>query len=530
MLHAIQIILRDKFCLALLAAGVLLHLVLALSFHLSPDETHYALFAVNPQWSYFDHPPLSGWLQWPFAKIEAAVGGSDLLMRLLPMLCWCLAATGVATLAQTLFAATPYAGRAALMLWMLSPLAHLLGLALVPDTLLLPLLCGVMGLCWCLCNPAQQENLRLWAALGVVLGLCGLSKYTAVFIALGAALVLLLAHGPKLLRQPGCWLAVGIAALLITPVIAWNATHDWISFAYQSGHAAGKEPRQLVHVLRFVLVQVLAYGLLIAVGVGAHVGVVWRGRNLPGLQKYPSSGSAIAISPVVFCLCFGLPPLLVMAWLSSRGSSLPHWSATAWLALTPAAAAGCMALWQRLRGWLWTLGGFQALSVLVLAGLMLSGGVQQEEKADGAATSLPGQQPASAAFNPFADLYGWDAAARRARALAAQHGNPTLAVFNWTLDSRIAWYAKAPVKVVQRHLDQFGLWWGVLQPGENALIVDWSQMSFALPVGRTEFEQCELLEQQAVLRLGRQIAHFNFLLCSNWQGPKETALDRRFDR
>ena len=112
--------------------------------------------------------------------------------------------------------------------------------------------------------------------------------------------------------------------------------------------------------------------------------------------------------------------------------------------------------------------------------------------------------------------------------MAGQNGHPTLAVFNWTLDSRIAWYAKAPVKVVQRHLDQFGLWWGVLQPGENALVVDWSQMSFAPPVGPTQFEQCELLEQQPVQRWGRQIAHFNFLLCKNWQGPKETALDRRF--
>ena len=509
-----------------MAVGGVLHLALALSFHLSPDETHYALFAVNPQWSYFDHPPLSGWLQWPFAKLGDAVGGSDLLMRVVPMLCWWLAATGVAVLAQTLFPTVLHAGRAALVLWLLVPLAHLLGLALVPDTLLLPLLCGVMGLCWRLCSPAQRRNLRLWAALGVVLGFCGLSKYTAVFIALGAGLVLLLAHGPRLLRQPGCWLAVSIAALLITPVIAWNATHDWISFAYQSGHAAGNEPRQLIHVLRFVLVQVLAYGPLLVVGVWA----AWRGRSLSGLLQN-SSGASVNISPTVFCLCFGLPPLLVMAWLSSRGSSLPHWSATAWLALTPAAAAGCLALWQNKQRWrvcLMGLGGFQAFSVLVLLGLMLSGGVQQEEKADGAASSLPGQQPASAAFNPFADLYGWDVAARRARTLSGQNGHPTLAVFNWTLDSRIAWYAKAPVKVVQRHLDQFGLWWGVLQPGENALIVDWSQMSFAPPVGPTQFEQCELLEQQPVQRWGRQIAHFNFLLCKNWQGPKETALDRRF--
>jgi hypothetical protein len=172
---------------------------------------------------------------------------------------------------------------------------------------------------------------------------------------------------------------------------------------------------------------------------------------------------------------------------------------------------------------------------------MLSGGTQSERGLE--ASSLPGQVPATAQFNPFADLYGWDAAALRARALAAQLAStqatpakppvPTLAVMNWTLNSRIAWYAHQPTLVVQRHLDQFGLWWGVLQPGDDALVVDWSQMSFAPPVTATGlassspgFERCELLEQLPVLRWGRQIAHFNLQLCRNWQGPKETVHDR----
>ena len=171
-------------------------------------------------------------------------------------------------------------------------------------------------------------------------------------------------------------------------------------------------------------------------------------------------------------------------------------------------------------------------------GLMLSGGIQREEGPQ--ATSLPGKVPATAQLNPFADLYGWDIAAQRARTLAAQHAQPgsgttpqrtpTLAVMNWTLNSRIAWYAHAPTLVVQRHLDQFALWWGVFQPGDDALVVDWSQMSFAPPVmqagGPPGFETCVLLEQLPVLRFGRQIAHFNLQLCRNWQGPKETARDR----
>jgi Dolichyl-phosphate-mannose-protein mannosyltransferase len=354
----------------------------------------------------------------------------------------------------------------------------------------------------------------------LLLGLAGLTKYTAIFIGLGCVLALLVAHGPRLLAQRGAWLAMLVAALLISPVLAWNATHHWISLAYQTGHAAGNQSWELHRLGVYVIVQLLGYGLLLVVGT-----VAARRVALPHAEsKVPTR----AISPWLFCLCFGLPPLLLMVYLSGRGSTLPHWSVTAWLALLPMAAVGCAQVWARAgraKTWLAGLGVFQAVSCLALVGLMLTSGVQSERGDE--ATSRPGQQIATASFNPFADLYGWDAAALRASELADKNGKPTLAVMNWTLASRFAWYVNRPTLVVQRHLDQFGLWWGVLQPGDRALVIDWSQMSFAPPVGPAEFERCDLLEQQPVMRLGRQVAHFSFQLCSNWQGPKETALDRR---
>ena len=90
-----QSVLKDRFSRVLLLVGMAVHLLLAFAFHLSPDETHYALYAVNIDWSYFDHPPMAGWLQWPFAKL-GGLGGfgalvPDVLMRVVPMLCWALA-------------------------------------------------------------------------------------------------------------------------------------------------------------------------------------------------------------------------------------------------------------------------------------------------------------------------------------------------------------------------------------------------------------------------------------------------------
>ena len=521
----IREVLGDRWSIRLLLLALLAHLVLASSFHLSPDETQYALYSVNLGWSYFDHPPLVGWVQWPWAQL----GGQDVLMRIVPMLSWALAAVGLMALtvelasSQLATISPRVASRTALLLWTLSPIPHLLGLALVPDTLLLPITCAVMLVTWRLCSLGQARSWSLWLALGAFLGLAGLTKYTAMLIAVGVVLALLMAHGPRLLTWLQPWGAALLAGALISPVIFWNAANDWISLAYQFGHAKGNDEWRPVRVAAFLIVQVLGYGLLLIVG-------SWSAWRVARRADTDTADGAQPMSIALFCACFGLPTLLLLAFLSGRGSTLPHWAAAAWAALVPVAALGCGALWQTRRKTMLALGIFQAVSCGVVATSMLSGGISSEKGAQ--ASSEPGQKTPGAQFNPMADLYGWDAAARRARALAEAKTEgaktPTLAVFNWTLASRIAWYAgPQPVKVVQRHLDQFGLWWGVLARGENVLLVDWSQMSFVQPVGPDQFERCELLDQQPVMRWGRQIAHFNFMLCRNWQGPIGLPLDGR---
>jgi 4-amino-4-deoxy-L-arabinose transferase-like glycosyltransferase len=510
-------LLSQRLAVRLLAGALLVHLLLALAFHLSPDEAHYALYALHLDWSYYDHPPLVGWLQWP----GLVLGAQDVLMRVVPMLGWALSALGAVRLTQQLYPQLPAqaAASAALLLWVLSPLPHLLGVALVPDTLLMPLSCAVMLLTWRLTDPAQARRLSLWLSLGLALGLAGLSKYTAVLLGLGGLLALAYAHRLRLLALPGLWLATLLAGLAITPVIGWNASHGWISFAYQLGHAAGQSEWLLRRVATYLLVQILVYGALLLVGLLA----AWRLRpdapaTLPAAARPP-------VPPLIFVLCFGAPPLLLYAFLSGRGTTLPHWSAPAWLALLPAAAAGCLALWQRRRRTLLALGGFQALVCAAMLGLIFNAGVGSETGAQ--AQSRPGELRDSAPRNPVADLYGWDRAARHGQALAAERGAPTLAVMNWSLASRVGWYARPlPVKVVQSHHDQFDLWFGPMQPGESVLLLDWSLMTFAPPVGPAQFERCELIEQLPITHAGRQIAHFNYLLCRHWQGAEEPPLGR----
>ena len=119
--------------------------------------------------------------------------------------------------------------------------------------------------------------------------------------------------------------------------------------------------------------------------------------------------------------------------------------------------------------------------------------------------------------NPFADLYGWREAAEKASQLAQLHQANALAVTNWSLASRVAWYARPlPVKVVNSHGDQFQLWFGGLQPNDQVVWVNWSLMRFDPPNAPHQFKSCERLDEMVLSHWERPIAIFDFWLCKGW--------------
>jgi hypothetical protein len=122
-------------------------------------------------------------------------------------------------------------------------------------------------------------------------------------------------------------------------------------------------------------------------------------------------------------------------------------------------------------------------------------------------------------INPFTDFYGWDQVGTRAVQLARERGVDHLAVQNWTLASRFAWYARSlPVHVLDPGFDQFSLWTGPLPVGASAVVLDWSQMSHQLPEGAGMFERCEPAEVVPVRHAGRTVAHFGLHVCHGWGG------------
>jgi hypothetical protein len=492
---------RPSTLLALLVLGnSLLHFVLGCVLGLTGDEAHYALYASHLALSYYDHPPLVGWIQWPLV----ALGAPDGVLRLIPETLWALGAVIVYDIARRLHTLlVPATGTAegaglwAALAYTLAPLLHLIGIGLVPDTLLMTLTAAVMWQTLRLLDEDVADHLSAWLLLGLLLGLAGLSKYTAIFAALPVMACLFSAYGAVLLRRAGPWLALLLAVALVLPVFIWNAQHEWISFRYQLHHGSGGA-WQLSAVLIFLVAQLLLYPVFV--------------RGLFGLRHGVRGGFALD-SAQRWLLAFFALPFFVLAYLAGGGTSLPHWTAPAWVALAPFVGLGLAALWAHGRRWLIGVAlGLQGLLTLTFYVLMLWGGAP-------GMTGVAIDSEDTESQNPFTDFYGWEQAGARAREIAEQNGIAHLAVQNWTLASRFAWYARPlPVHVLAPDFDQFTLWSGPLFEGSNAVVMDWSQMSYRLPVGEGQFERCRPVEVVPVERAGRMISHFRLYICEDWGG------------
>jgi hypothetical protein len=156
---------------------------------------------------------------------------------------------------------------------LLAPLLHILAIGLVPDTLLMFFHLAVMAHTLRL-MVTPQPRLAQWLLLGVLLGLAGLSKYTAIFTAVAVVCA-------RCAPMVGACRQRALATLFLVVVIAARGYLERpapMDFFHPSGAAWGRCVAA-VHLLRFLLVQVLAYGPIVVAafscGASAH-GVGWR--------------------------------------------------------------------------------------------------------------------------------------------------------------------------------------------------------------------------------------------------------------
>jgi 4-amino-4-deoxy-L-arabinose transferase-like glycosyltransferase len=217
---------------ALAVALVVFHLVhLALS-GVFMDESYYWMWGQHPSLSYYDHPGLNAWL----LGLSSAVFGWNVLALRLPVALAFLADI----LALYLFARR-ISGETwqahfwpSLLLFCVTPIYWMVTIVAIPDHLLLT---GCLFSIYFLFRFFEDRSKSESGAsrdlyLGALfMGLGGLAKYNAAFLAVGLALFVLL-YDRKLLREGRLYVATVLTVLLQLPTLLWNATENFATFEF----------------------------------------------------------------------------------------------------------------------------------------------------------------------------------------------------------------------------------------------------------------------------------------------------------
>lgn len=311
---------RALWCLILVSTFA--RLILAMTLGPGNDEAYHYLLAVHPDWSYFDHPPMVALIEWAGLTLVgfhasvfalrlgsvALFGGSTYLLALMTTRSFGASAGWIAALCLNV---TAYYGVAAATF-------------ALPD--------GPLAFFWLLTLDrllaAMEESAGTWswALVGLAWGGAMLSKYHAVFLPIATFAYFVFEPSARhWLRRPGPYLAFLLGLLLFSPVIYWNATHGWASFAFQVGRALGRFAIRPDRFTAFLCGQV-AY-ITPWLWVPLILALVEEGRR--------SRRSPEARTPARFLLYQASVPLLAIAAVGLVQPVLPHWSLVGFLAAFP---------------------------------------------------------------------------------------------------------------------------------------------------------------------------------------------------
>lgn len=316
--------------LLLLLLSFLVRAVLSACVELGDDEVYYRLYALYPDWSHFDHPPMVGWIIQLFSL--NLLFDNEFAIRLGSVVIGTINTWIIYRMGTKL--SNERAGWYAALLYTASGYCFVIvGLFIIPDTPLSLLWLLTMALFIELFSAEKRNRIssdRLMLLAGSLIGLGMLAKYTALFLWIGALLYILL-YDRSWLKRWSLYVSGLVTILFFLPVIIWNVQNEFISFTFHQARVSVDE-RTTVNLLYFVKEigggflynNPISFVLFVAVLIALLRGKVWKENHSDVSTK--------------LLLLFSLPIILTFWVISLFRDTLPHWGAPGYFGLMLIAA------------------------------------------------------------------------------------------------------------------------------------------------------------------------------------------------
>jgi len=325
-----------RLAIGLIAYAVVLRLVYAGSVEMMPEEAYYWSYSRHLDFGYLDHPPMVAWL---IRLGTALFGQTEFGVRAGALCCGAVTSVFVYKLARNLFGEA--SALAALLLTQTLPYFFLSGFLMTPDA---PLAAAWAASLYFLERALIGNQSRAWWLAGVSLGIGMISKYSIAILApVMMAFMVWDPNSRHWLRRKEPYLAALLALALFSPVLVWNAQHEWASFAFQTSRRIAEAPQFALHkLIGSIIVLITPTGLL------AVAGVLWTWpHRREGLAEDARRRRLFTLAILV--------PLSVFAAFSLRHEVKLDWTGPLWTAALPAMAFAMIAMdanISRLSAWI----------------------------------------------------------------------------------------------------------------------------------------------------------------------------------
>jgi 4-amino-4-deoxy-L-arabinose transferase-like glycosyltransferase len=218
----------DTNILLLLGLGVfLLHMFTNHQYGFHQDEMVVLDNANNLDWGFVEYPPLTPFL----ARIELTLFGLSLVSaRTFSALSMGIVLILTGLMAREL-GGNKRAQIAAAVAAGIAPFALILGTLVQYVTF--DFLWSML-IAYLVVRLLRSENPRWWLAIGAVIGLGMMTKYTMVFFSAGVVGGVLLTDARRYLKSPWLWGGVALSVLIFLPNFIWQIQHNFISLEFLS--------------------------------------------------------------------------------------------------------------------------------------------------------------------------------------------------------------------------------------------------------------------------------------------------------
>ena len=304
----------------LLGISALIRGFLAYFIEFGNDEVYYWTYAMYPDWSHFDHPPMVGFF------IQLFSGNlfftSEFFLRLSSVICMTINTYLMFLIGKQ--TKNEQTGFYAALLYTASVYAFVItGVFILPDT---PLSIFTFLAVLFFVKYFQIENNGYLLLAGLFSGLAMLSKYSGAFIWIGVGLYVIF-YSRKEFKNPFMYLSVIISAICLLPILIWNVNNEFISFTFH-GNRVGFFGEFHPEYFLAELAGELGYNnpvnyILVIIALIA----LMKGENY------------ISETPKRLMLCLSVPMIILFWFFSMTRSILPHWTAPSFVLLLVFVAA-----------------------------------------------------------------------------------------------------------------------------------------------------------------------------------------------